>query len=230
MDKEYIERGAVAKKAICMHGFGNVKYVPLSAIMNQASADVVEIPSTGIGDLSDGYHTFNELYHHRAVLFAALCNTYPDRAWKSMRHHDGDMYSGMFIVGIETPAGQATYHYDVVPYWDMFDVKVLKQAPEWDGHTPSEALRRIFSLTVGKPLEAFLHPIDAYKGLKAKYLVFKADTGKAVENCFVLCPDKDPAAVEALRVYARATDNETLAEDICNWVGKDTQETKNGRT
>ena len=29
----------------------------------------------------------------------------------------------------------------------------------------------------GKPLEAFLHPVDAYKGLKAKYLVFKADTG-----------------------------------------------------
>ena len=72
----------------------------------------------------------------------------------------------------------------------------------------------------GKPLEAFLHPVDAYKGLKAKYLVFKADTGERVGNCFVLRPDKDPAAVEAIRAYARATDNETLAEDIYNWVGK----------
>ena len=72
----------------------------------------------------------------------------------------------------------------------------------------------------GKPLDAFLHPVDAYKGLKAKYLVFKADTGERVGNCFVLCPDKDPAAVEAIRAYARATDNETLAEDIYNWVGK----------
>ena len=72
----------------------------------------------------------------------------------------------------------------------------------------------------GKPLEAFLHPVDAYKGLKAKYLVFKADTGESVENCFVLRPDKDPASVEALRVYASATDNETLAKDIYNWVGK----------
>ena len=71
----------------------------------------------------------------------------------------------------------------------------------------------------GKTLEAFLHPIDAYKGLKAKYLVFKADTGEMVENCFVLRPDKDPAAVEALRAYANVTDNETLAEDIYNWVG-----------
>ena len=72
----------------------------------------------------------------------------------------------------------------------------------------------------GKLIEAFLHPVDAYKGLKAKYLVFKADTGESVENCFVLRPDKDPASVEALRVYASATDNETLAKDIYNWVGK----------
>ena len=72
----------------------------------------------------------------------------------------------------------------------------------------------------GKPLEAFLHPIDAYKGLKAKYLVFKADTGEKVDNCFILCPDKDTVAVEAIRAYASATDNETLAEDIYNWVGK----------
>ena len=72
----------------------------------------------------------------------------------------------------------------------------------------------------GKPLDAFLHPVDAYKGLKAKYLVFKADTGEIVENCFVLRPDKDTASIVALRAYASATDNETLAKDIYNWVGK----------
>lgn len=72
----------------------------------------------------------------------------------------------------------------------------------------------------GKPLDAFLHTVDAYKGIKAKYLVFKADTGERVGNCFVLCTDKDHAAVEAIRAYASAIDNETLAEDIYNWVGK----------
>ena len=71
-----------------------------------------------------------------------------------------------------------------------------------------------------KPLTAFLSPIDAYKGLKRKFLVFKSDTGEMVENCFVLRPDKDPAAVEALRAYARATDNATLSADIVNWVGE----------
>lgn len=70
-----------------------------------------------------------------------------------------------------------------------------------------------------KPLSAFLAPMDSYKGLKRKFLVFKSDTGEMVENCFVLRPDKDPAAVAALRAYAEATDNDTLSVDIINWVG-----------
>ena len=109
----------------------------------QPAADVVLIPETGIGDLSDGYHTFNELYHHRAVLFSALCNANPCKAWKSKRHDTGDMFDGMFIVGIDTENGSATYHYDVEPYWDMFRVKEVENAPKWDGHTPAEAISRI---------------------------------------------------------------------------------------
>lgn len=56
---------------------------------------------------------------------------------------DSGMYDGMFICGIDTPEGQATYHYDINPYWDMFKVKELPKAPKWDGHTPDEAIRRI---------------------------------------------------------------------------------------
>lgn len=109
---------------------------------------IIVPPETGIGDVSDGYHTFNELYHHRAVLFSVICNTFKDKAWKSKKHDTGDMYDGMFIVGIETPQGQATYHYDINPYWDMFKVKELPNAPKWDGHTPEEAIRRISILQV----------------------------------------------------------------------------------
>ena len=99
-----------------------------------------------LGNFSDGYHTFNELYHHRACLFSVICKTFKGRAWKSKLHHTGDMYDGMFIVGIDTPKGQATYHYDIDPYWDMFDVIELEKAPEWDGHTPDDAIERIMSL------------------------------------------------------------------------------------
>jgi hypothetical protein len=56
------------------------------------------------------------------------------------------MFDGMFIVGIGTPNGQATYHYDINPYWDMFKVKELEKAPKWDGHTPTDAINRIAEL------------------------------------------------------------------------------------
>jgi len=98
----------------------------------------------GMGEVSDGYHTFNELYHHRAVLFSVICNARRDLSWKSKVHADGTMFDDMFIVGINTPEGQYTYHYNL-PYWDMFDVPEVDNAPEWDGHQPSD-INRLLSL------------------------------------------------------------------------------------
>lgn len=109
----------------------------------------IAIESLITGETSDGYHTFNELYHHRAVLFSVICNNHPHLAWKSKQHHNPDdepMYEGMFVVGINTPTGQATYYHYIDPYWDMFHVQELEHAPEWDGHTPAQAIERIASL------------------------------------------------------------------------------------
>lgn len=125
----------VPKLAIKVVGFTD----PEQAIAATLGAKVT-------GDTSDGYHTFDELYHHRAVLFSVIVRDHRELAWKSRAHHDGTMYDGMFIVGIETPHGQATYHYDIDPYWDMFDCRELGCAPEWDGHTPSDAIERIATL------------------------------------------------------------------------------------
>lgn len=97
-------------------------------------------------NISDGYHTFGELYHHRAILFSVICNQNKNVAWKSLQHDDGTMFDGgMFIVGVETPQGQYTYHYHIEPYWNMFNVKELEYAPKWDGHQPSD-ITRLFSL------------------------------------------------------------------------------------
>ena len=92
---------------------------------------------------SDGYHTFAELYHHRAVLFAALVACMPQKAWKAKMHSDGSVWDGWFIVGIETSQGQATYHYATDPYWELFQCRELERAPMWDGHTPAQAIARI---------------------------------------------------------------------------------------
>lgn len=98
------------------------------------------------GDASDGFHTFNELCHHRAVLFSVICNQHPDKAWKSRLHSDGTMFEGDFIVGINAPAGPASYHYNLGQYWDMFKVPEIPNAPEWDGYTSAQAIERIGSI------------------------------------------------------------------------------------
>lgn len=92
------------------------------------------------GNTSDGYHTFNELYYHRMLLFSVICNGNKDRSWKSWKHHDGTMFDDYFIVGITTKQGNYTYHYHK-DHWEMFNVQELSLAPEWDGHTPSDITR-----------------------------------------------------------------------------------------
>ena len=108
-------------------------------VATEAASEIANMPAVNAvpitGDTSDGYHTFNELYRYRVALFSVIVKAFPDKAWKARKHHDGSMYDGMFIVGIETPDGQATYHYDIDPYWDMFECREMEFAPEWDGHT-----------------------------------------------------------------------------------------------
>ena len=101
-----------------------------------------------MGEVSDGYHTFNQLYHQRAILFATIVNQNKDKSWKSFKHFDGkycfDSNGKWFIVGIDTPQGSYTYHY-AKEYWDMFDCEELECGKEWDGHT-EEDVTRLLSL------------------------------------------------------------------------------------
>lgn len=92
-------------------------------------------------DVSDKWHTFDELYYHRMILFLCLQLKYPSLSWKSKLHHDDTMFEDSFIVGMDTPAGQYSYHYNL-KYWDLFDeVKEVERAPEYDGHMPSDVMR-----------------------------------------------------------------------------------------
>lgn len=100
-----------------------------------------------IGEVSDGFHTFDSLYHQRLILFASLVNTFPTLSWKSHKHSDGEtpFGGGWFIVGITTPEGSYTYHYEDKD-WDLFRCKEVEKAPEWDGHTDKD-VGRLLSLT-----------------------------------------------------------------------------------
>ena len=98
------------------------------------------------GELSDGYHTFNDLYYQRVILFATLVNQNKKASWKSYKHEDGELCfgGGWFIVGIDTPQGSYTYHYEN-KYWDLFQCKELECAKHWDGHT-SKDVDRLLSI------------------------------------------------------------------------------------
>jgi hypothetical protein len=64
------------------------------------------------------------------------------------------MFDGMFIAGIHTPNGESTYHCEM-KYWDLFKVKEIDNAPEWDGYSPEEGLERLQSLPTDKEQEDF---------------------------------------------------------------------------
>ena len=103
------------------------------------------------GSVSDGYHTFNELYRHRRELFFALCRSLKDSrvVWRSRQHNqeDDEIFEGMFIAGIDTePGAQISYHFGLA-YWDEIEfAQTLDQAPKWDGHSPDDVLLRLRTL------------------------------------------------------------------------------------
>lgn len=107
-DNDIVKCGNLTYRNIAwsVEPFGNLEPGNYIHIVDHL-AELIE-PQHIDGNTSDGYHTFNELYHHRAVLFSVIVAKFADRAWKSKLHADGTMYEGMFIVGIETPDGQAT--------------------------------------------------------------------------------------------------------------------------
>lgn len=130
---------------------GKTEKTNITAVFNQAVWDTAKGHGVDMEDVSDGYHTFGSLYHQRAVLFAALVNSYSDVSWKARRHYDqGDgAYCfndpNWFIVGIDTPEGPYTYHYEM-KYWDMFRCKILEKARPFDGHTEDD-VERLLSLS-----------------------------------------------------------------------------------
>ncbi len=97
------------------------------------------------GEVSDGYHTFDELYEHRCTLFLALMKAHPTISWISTRHHDGSSFGDWFIAGIRAPTGDVTYHLParMWPHACETGAFVLNVGMPWDGHTAADVVKRI---------------------------------------------------------------------------------------
>lgn len=102
--------------------------------------------------VSDGYHTFGELYDHRRALTAVLAAAAAEAgdSWRSKAHHpdDNPMFDGgYFIVGIELPTDVAiTYHYKLEHWDDFAAVPELEHAPLWDGASPADTVTRLLEI------------------------------------------------------------------------------------
>jgi len=101
--------------------------------------------------LSDWYHTFWELYKHRIHLFIALCKPITNwedecSVYKSRLHDDGTKLEWWFIVQLETPVWQISYHFPN-EYWDICSfMTTLDKANKWDWHTSDDVLDRLLKI------------------------------------------------------------------------------------
>lgn len=138
----------------------------------------VHMSEKDIGDFSDGYHTFNDLYKQRLILTAALFNTYTDHSWKSRKHADGKKCfgGGWFIVGIDTPEGSYTYHYEN-EHWDKFKCRELDMAPEWDGHTDKDVDRLMSIIKEPKETDEYSMMVWAKREIDISCARERADSG-----------------------------------------------------
>lgn len=140
---EYIEREA-AIKAIYDSDPNGIRRA-LGFKVEQIEEALRAVPAVDVEKISDGYHTFADLYEQRLILSAALAKNNP-YAWKSKRHEDGSVPfgGGWFIMGFDTDEGCYTYHYELKD-WDLFQCKELDKGKPWDGHT-SKDVRRLLSI------------------------------------------------------------------------------------
>ena len=106
-----------------------------------------------MGKVSDGYHTFNELYEYRMLYNAALFNEFAKQGLydvhKSRKHSDGEYPFGdsnWFIVMAELPTGQISNHYEMKD-WDKFQIPEKPLANKWDEHSPKDVVDRLTSFT-----------------------------------------------------------------------------------
>ena len=104
---------------------------------------------SNIGEFSDGYHTFNELYDYRKAYNAAFFNELAKQGLydvhKSKLHSDGEIPfddANWFIVMAELPTGQISNHYEIKD-WELFDIPEKNRANVYDGHTPQDVYERL---------------------------------------------------------------------------------------
>lgn len=138
--------------------------------LSQVNQSIQNLPENQRELVSDGYHTFKELYDHRIRLWITLCainadrlfqeikprlSVNPEKEWEEINpfwittvHSDGSSWDGWFLLGFGHKKGQQMTYHLPMPYW-MECTKfatIIDKAPEFDGHTSADVLERLKEL------------------------------------------------------------------------------------
>lgn len=140
---------------------GGVEFKPFQYDKERAVNNYIKGSGIDTNKISDGFHTFGELYENRIELFIAFCKLYIShitdngnignsrKVWRSKRHSDGELAfgGGWFVLGLFKEKGkQITYHLPE-EYWERCDfAQELEKAPEFDGHTSQDVIERLKTL------------------------------------------------------------------------------------
>jgi hypothetical protein len=90
------------------------------------------------GQVSDGYHTFNELYEHRCLVFLLLCERVGAVSWRP--HYEG--WDAVYLYLTLNPKSQISYHVPV-KYRPAYEHYPKASEGEWDGHTSEDVVTRM---------------------------------------------------------------------------------------
>lgn len=110
--------------------------------------------------ISDGHHTFCELYDHRCVLFITLCRSIhipqmrsissnlPPRkkVWRSRKNAEGQESEGWFIMGISEMHGSIISYHLPEKFWNA--TSFVPEIPKayYDGHVSEDVINRLNSI------------------------------------------------------------------------------------
>uniref|UniRef100_A0A6M3L483 WDGH domain-containing protein n=1 Tax=viral metagenome TaxID=1070528 RepID=A0A6M3L483_9ZZZZ len=109
----------------------------MKTIRKGGGMEKVTIEVTDLTKVSDGYHTIEELYSHRCLLWINLCLCNIGLCYVKENH-----YPGWFLLGMITKEGQISYHCPN-QYLYLVKNKIRKDKPDFDGHTPADVLERL---------------------------------------------------------------------------------------
>lgn len=113
---------------------------------SQIQEEILKMESSDIQNISDGYHTFKELYQFRMLYNALLVNVLSERiTYKTLRHDNGELCFGgdYFLVVIMLPTGKEIRNHYHISDWSCFQIREEYQAIGWDGHTSDDVLNRM---------------------------------------------------------------------------------------